>query len=409
MKKNIAVILKGYPRLSETFIAEELHALERAGFALTIFSLRMPHDERAHPVHAAIRARVVYLPEYLHRAPLQVWRAWRRARKLRRRHALRLWWRDFRRDPSASRARRFGQALMLAEELPADTALLYAHFLHTPASVARYAAALLQLPWACSAHAKDIWTLPEWEKRVKLADCVFLTTCTRANFTHLRALAESPRRVALNYHGIDAARIAPPPPHSLRDGGDEKNPVRILSVGRAVAKKGYFGLLGALASLPKNLHWRMTHIGGGALLGECKRRAQALGIARNICWRGAQTRGEVFACYRESDLFALNCMVAADGDRDGLPNVLLEAQLHALPVVSTPVSGVPELICDGVNGVLAAPGDAQALGHALQKLIANPTLRKTLGEAGREIVTAQFDMRENFAGLQKQIESAARH
>ena len=411
MQKSVAVVLKGYPRLSETFIAEELHALERAGVAVAIFSLRRPTDSHTHPVHRAIRARAAYLPEYLHREPLRVLRAWLRMRRRPRyRDALRMWRRDLRRDFTRNRVRRFGQALVLAAELPEDSGLLYAHFMHTPASVARYAAVLAQLPWACSAHAKDIWTLPEWEKREKLADCVWLTTCTRANFEHLRELAgehEHERaRVALNYHGIDLARIDAQPRHSSRDGADAAQPVRILSVGRAVAKKGYFGLLDALAELPRDLHWEMTHIGGGPLLGECKRRANALGIGEKVRWLGAQPRREVFAQYGAADFFALHCVVAEDGDRDGLPNVLVEAQSHGLAVVSTRVSGIPELVEDGVTGILVEPHAGRALGAALQKLAADPALRRKLGEAGREVVRARFGMNENFAGLHQLIRAA---
>lgn len=407
MQKSIAVILKGYPRLSETFIAEEIHALERAGIAVTIFSLRLPTDAHTHPVHRAIRARVVYLPEYLHRQPLRVLRAWWRMRRQPQyRRAWRLWRRDLRRDFTRNRMRRFGQALALAAELPADARLLYAHFLHTPASVARYASVLAQLPWACSAHAKDIWTLPDWEKREKLADCIWLTTCTRANFEHLRALADAPQRVALNYHGIDLARITARPQYSARDGADAARPVRILSVGRAVAKKGYFGLLDALAALPHHLHWEMTHIGGGPLLAACKRRAEMLGLAGKVCWLGAQPRRAVFERYCEADFFALHCVIAADGDRDGLPNVLVEAQSHGLAVVSTKLSGIPELVDDGVTGLLVEPHAGSALFDALRQLVTDPALRRQLGEAGREVVFSRFDMRENSAQLHQMIRAA---
>ena len=110
---TIAVVLKGYPRLSETFIAQELHALEQRGFSLALYSLRHPTERVAHPVHDEIKAPVTYLPEYLHDDPARVWRAWRRARRLPGyRDARAAWWRDLRRDPTRNRARRFGQALV---------------------------------------------------------------------------------------------------------------------------------------------------------------------------------------------------------------------------------------------------------------------------------------------------------
>ncbi len=289
----IAVILKGYPRLSETFIAQELHALEKHGLGLSLFSLRLPTDPETHPIHAEIRAPVAYLPEYLHHEPFRVWRRWRESRLLPGyRAAVATWWRDFRRDPTRSRIRRLGQAFVLAVEMPRDVVQLHAHFLHTPASVTRYAAILRGLPWSCSAHAKDIWTTPEWEKREKLASCVWLTTCTDANARHLRDLAHPGRPVDLIYHGIDTRRF-PPPPAADRaaDGTDASRPVRILAVGRAVDKKGFDDLLAALARIPPDRHWRLIHIGGGPMLRQLKAAAQRLGIAASIDVAGSPGAG----------------------------------------------------------------------------------------------------------------------
>jgi hypothetical protein len=168
----IGVVLKGWPRLSESFIAQELAALEAQGLPLQLIALRRPTESMVHPVHREVAAPVLYLPEYLHEAPLRVLRAWRVARRLPHwRAAWRLFLADLARDPSRNRIRRFGQALVLAAEADPALDFLYAHFLHTPASVARYAALLRGLGWAVSAHAKDIWTTPDWEIRRKLADC----------------------------------------------------------------------------------------------------------------------------------------------------------------------------------------------------------------------------------------------
>ncbi len=390
----IAVILKGYPRLSETFIAQELHALEARGVALALFSLRHPTDRETHPIHAAIRAPVFYLPEYLHDAPVRVWRAWRVAKRLPGYPvALAVWWRDFRRDPTRSRIRRLGQAFVLAAELPRDVVQLHAHFLHTPASVTMYAAILRGLPWSCSAHAKDIWTTPDWEKREKLAACAWMTTCTEVNARHLRGLAGADREVDLIYHGLDTRRFAPAPvAHRGADGTDPDQPVVMLTVGRAVDKKGFDDLLAALARIPNGRHWRLVHIGGGPLLGKLKDTARSLGIAERIDWRGPQAQAAVLAAYRAADIFALPCRIAADGDRDGLPNVLLEAQSQHLACVSTRISGIPELIQDGVTGLLVEPGAVAPLADALARLIADPALRRRLGEAGCERATGAFSL-----------------
>ncbi|MBL4720523.1 MAG: colanic acid biosynthesis glycosyltransferase WcaL, partial [Alphaproteobacteria bacterium] len=160
----VAFVLKGYPRLSETFIAQEILALEQRGIDIRIVSLRHPTDTDTHPIHREIRAPVLYLPEYLHDAPGRTARA---VMAIRKRpgfaKAFAIWRGDLRRDFTRNRVRRFGQACVLAHELPADVDCLHAHFLHTPASVTRYAAIMAELPWSGSAHAKDIWTTPVWE------------------------------------------------------------------------------------------------------------------------------------------------------------------------------------------------------------------------------------------------------
>jgi glycosyltransferase involved in cell wall biosynthesis len=387
----VVFVLKGYPRLSETFIAHEIRELERRGLDIRIVSLRHPTDRARHPVHGEIRAPVLYLPEYLWREPVRVLRSWRAGRRLTGyRAATRAWLRDLRRDTTPNRIRRFGQALVLAAELPAGTAALHAHFLHTPTSVARYAAILCRLPWTGSAHAKDIWTTPEWEKREKLAECEWLVTCTAAGRDHLAALAPDPAKVALSYHGLDLARFPPVLRRQARDGTDPGDPVRLISVGRAVAKKGYDDLLAALALLPCGLSWRFVHIGGGTLAKQLKARAATLGIADRIAWRGARPQADVLAAYREADLFVLASRVAEDGDRDGLPNVLVEAQSQSLPCVSTRVSAIPELIEDGRTGILVAPGDPAALAAAIERLARDPARRDRLGRAGEERVRAEF-------------------
>ena len=401
---RVAFILKGYPRLSETFIAQEIAALERRGLQILIVSLRQPTDARRHPVHDEIRAAILYLPEYLLLQPLRVLRAWFHQKKNSRYKAARnLWLRDLARDPTPNRIRRFGQALVLADELPGDVRRLHAHFLHTPASVTRYAAELLGLGWTGSAHAKDIWTTPAWEKREKLASCDWLVTCTAANHAHLAALAPKDR-VELVYHGLDLCRFAPMAKHDPeKNGNDPEHPVAILSVGRLVEKKGTDVLLEALAKLPAQLHWRLVHAGGGPLKHKLEKRARALGIDARVAWRGARTQTELLAEYRAADLFALASRVARDGDRDGLPNVLAEAQSQGLACIATRVSGIPELIDDAKTGVLVAPESAEELARALAALIADPARRRALGEAARARVTANFGLEANIGRLARRF------
>lgn len=397
----IVVVVKGYPRLSETFIAQELHGLERAGLKLHIAALRQPTDRETHPVHRQIRAPVLYLPEYLYQAPLRVVRGLATARRLSGfRRAVSTWLADLRRDPSPNRFRRFGQAAVLAAEMPSGARWLHAHFIHTPSAVTRYASLMTGLSWSCSAHAKDIWTSPEWELRGNLESASWAVTCTRLGYNRLASLAPKKGLVTLVHHGLDLDTFkAPALAPSRRDGGNPSEPVRLLSVGRAVEKKGLDVLLDALARLPSDLHWRLTHIGGGDLLRPLQRRAQRLGIAPRITWRGPQAQSAVLDAYQNADVFVLPCRTAASGDRDGLPNVLMEAQSQRLACLSTPAGGVPEVIRGGETGLLVPPDDSAALADALVRLIRDPDLRERLGKAGEAHVRAKFDSRAGLGTL----------
>jgi glycosyltransferase involved in cell wall biosynthesis len=407
----VLFILKGYPRLSETFIAQEIRELEARGLEIRIASLRRPTDRAVHPVHREIRAPVTYLPEYLYREPRRVLRSWwRQRRRPGYAAARRAWLKDLRRDATPNRVRRFGQALVLADELPADISQLHAHFIHTPGSVARYASLLSGLPWSCSAHAKDIWTTPDWEKREKLAAAQWVVTCTAHGREHLAALAPTPDRVALVYHGLDLCRFAPPDPAPAlrrRDGSDPADPVVILSVGRAVEKKGLDILLQALTLLPDGLAWRFVHIGGGPDLPALRRQALQLGIAPRIDWLGAQPQEIVLRHYRTADIFVLASRIAANGDRDGLPNVLLEALSQGLPVIATRVSAIAELVEHDVSGILVAPDDAGALSSAMRRLIADPQRRAELATAGFTRVQQRFDLQSCVAALAARFGLAA--
>jgi glycosyltransferase involved in cell wall biosynthesis len=389
---RIAVVVKCWPRLSETFIAQEMAGLEARGLKLVIYSLRLPTDPAIHPVHARVKAPIVYLPEYLKNDPLRVLRAWWKARKLPGyRTARARFLKDLMRDRTPNRVRRFGQGMVLAAEMPPGIERMYAHFIHTPASATRYAALMRGLPWSASAHAKDIWTSQEWELRDKLADVDWLITCTQYALGRLRQLVSDPERLRLVYHGLDLANLPPPPQlRSRRDGSDPDDPVVILSVGRSVAKKGYDKLPAALARLPKDLHWRFEHIGAGVLGDTFEQTAASLGIADRCTWHGARPQAEVFAAYKRADIFVLASKTADDGDREGMPNVLQEAGYQRMAIVSTRSAAIGEFIADNDNGLLADASAPDQLAAALEKLCREPDLRTRFGAHTNEIVRTRF-------------------
>ncbi|WP_288082200.1 glycosyltransferase [Shinella sp.] len=483
MPHKIVVLLKGYPRLSETFIAQELLGLERAGLDLVLVSLRRPTDKKRHPVHDEIKAPVSYLPEYLHEEPLRVLRGlFRSLRAPGFGAAIRQFLKDLPRDFSRNRFRRFGQAAVLVGEFPEAGGWLHAHFIHTPASVANYAARMLALPFSVSAHAKDIWTSKDWELADKLSTADWAVTCTKSGHAHLQALAGPNRdRVHLSYHGLDLDRFPPledgaypplacrpsppqgrrsdgetsrpsptlpieqgfhsqpisPPegemagrpeggdarhaphpeacdcagaanPRPPRDGSDPENPVTVISVGRAVPKKGYDILLEALARLPGDLHWRFVHAGDGGERVKLQKLADELGIAQKITWLGAVDQKDVLAAYRRADIFALACRITPDGDRDGLPNVLVEAASQQLACVATDISGIPELFETEENGLLVPSEDAAAFSRALERAIRDPALRHRLGAAAEAKVRGSFDHHTSIAQLKALFTTGAR-
>jgi glycosyltransferase involved in cell wall biosynthesis len=400
---KVAVVLKGYPRLSETFIAQEILALEQRGMDLQIYSLRHPTDTAIHDLNKRITAPVSYLPEYIYQEPKRVLKAWLAVRKLKGYDkARKIWSRDLMRDPTPNRIRRFAQAMVLAAELSNDIKQLYAHFIHTPGSVTRYAAIIKGLPWSVSAHAKDIWTLPKWELTEKLHDCSWAVTCTEANRRYLDGLAP-PEKVHLVYHGLDFTRF--PEIERTESPSESDSPIVILSVGRAVIKKGYDVLLTALADLPTDINWKFVHIGGGPLRDKLQILATEKGISERTDWLGALAQADVISAYREADIFVLASRIADDGDRDGLPNVLMEAQSLGLSCISTTVSAIPELITNERTGLLVPSESPKEMTEALERLCRNPELRNSLARAGMNNVRSEFKLDK---GIDRLIEKFAR-
>lgn len=401
MSPSLCVVVKGWPRLSETFIAQELVGLEGLGLRFELWSLRHPTDVARHPLHAELRAAVKYLPEYLHQEPVRVLRA--AGAGILRPGFLRsagAFLHDLWRDPTRNRVRRFGQALVLAREAPQAVGY-YAHFLHTPASVARYAAMLCGTSWSFSAHAKDIWTTPDWELRDKMGGrhaAKFGATCTAYGAARLRELSRK-TPIDLIYHGLDLDRFPPPPPRPARSPGAA---LQIVSVGRLVEKKGFDRLLCAFALLPERLDWHWTHIGGGPLADKLRVQASELALGRRITWRGPLDQSGVLGALRQADLFVLPSRIASDGDRDGLPNVLMEAASQRVPILSAPVAAIPEFVEDGATGRLAGDGPAD-IASAIQNIADNPEAAAAMAERALERLKSDFSVTPGLHRLEARL------
>ena len=261
----------------------------------------------------------------------------------------------------------------------------------------RYTAVLRQSTYSLSAHAKDIWTTPIRELRRKLASASWAVTCTRNNLQYLLGIAPA-ADISLLYHGVDAEGFVAD--HVARsDLFEDETPIRLGCVARAVPKKGLSTMLEALSLLPSAFAWTFEHAGGGPEVSNLRRQAERLNISDKIDWLGPLRRDDVARLLKRVDLFCLPAMVGADGDRDGLPNVILEAMASGVPVIATRVSAIPEAIDDGKNGVLVPSSDPHALADAILGLGRDPERRAAMARAAQATIAQKFSSEAGIVRL----------
>ena len=290
------------------------------------------------------------------------------------------------------------EGLWLARDLRRNgVGHLHAHFIHSPAAVAYLAFLAAGPPFSVTAHAKDLYTTLPRNLRIRARAARFIITCTRFNAAHLAGIVSAGMHVV--YHGTDLRRFAP-------DRSDVE-PQRILSVGRLVTKKGFNDLVDALGLLQKKgLRIRADIYGGGPLRDELEARALRLGLEGRLTFHGARLQDEIRAAYRRAAVFVLAPVVMDDGDRDGIPNVLVEAMASGVPVVATRISGIPELITDGIDGLLVNEHDPVALAGAIERVLLDSELGARLGRAGRRRVERDFDLVANTRRLRALFEAS---
>jgi glycosyltransferase involved in cell wall biosynthesis len=384
----VGYLLKTFPKVSETFILNEILGLERQGVSLEIFSLTRPAETEFQCVSAKVRAPVWYLPYGFASWALPSLRA----------HA-RLWRRDPRRYAKAVRliaGRKEGLTLFkflkagflasLLEERGIQR--LHAHFANVPAAMAELVHLLTGIPFSFTAHAKDIYLSDHEILNRKIHHAEFVLTCTEYNRAFLQSVSTNGTPIHRLYHGLDLDRFQP----ALPDPGsaDETVPV-LLSVGRLREKKGFPVLLHACRLLKeRGRRFRCQIVGYGPLQPELERMIQAHGLTDCVFLLGKKPHAEVLDLYRQATVFVLPCQIAGDGDRDGIPNVLLEAMAMQVPVISTDVSGIPELIDHMNNGLTVPPENPVTLAQAIAHLLDTPTLRVALARAGRDRVSERF-------------------
>jgi glycosyltransferase involved in cell wall biosynthesis len=431
MPDSVAYVLKGWPRISELFIASEIYRLEQAGLPLRLYVIKPPDEAQTHPVVDRIQAPTEYLPPAtsLSETTLVAWLrenlpAFMPAlRRTARRHPKRLARACALAAAQSVRARkgRFAwprklyvkellQAVALADRLAdaPDVRHLHAHFAHGTTTVTWLCSTITGLPFSFTGHAKDIYSPslnPAGLLRRKLLAARFAVTCTEANMRHLETIA--PEAVVHRvYHGLNAdfSRLmgeeraaAAPGPNGTN--GARRDVVRLLGVGRLVEKKGFDVVVDACGELDRRgVPFEAVIVGPDDDAGpKLRARIAELGLEGRIRLEGQMSQAELYDEYRRASAFCLPCRILDNGDRDGIPNVLAEAMAAGAPVVTTPISGIPEIVRDGVNGLLVAPDDATAVADAVVRLCDDRDFAGRISAEARATVQRELDG-ERLAG-----------
>lgn len=401
---RVAYILKMYPRFSETFIVNEILELERQGVEVCIYSLRLPDDGRFHPALSRVKAHVTYVPQYPEMEPDRVRAAHAKLASVNPEAYQEM--RTYAESLSQPYGlKRFLQAGMIAAHLldhPVDA--LHAHFASSATRVANFVTRLTGIPYSFTAHAKDIFheEVSPTSLQGKIRDARFVVTVSQFNKNFLRDLQNGESGdVRRLYNGIDLSQFCP-------DTAVARQPNLILGVGRLVEKKGFDYLIEACAILAqRGVDFQCEIVGKGALHQPLQQLIEARQLTEQVRLVGPLPQDGVLAAYKRASIFILPCIIGKDGNRDGLPTVLLEAMATGLPAVSTDVTGNPEIIDDGVSGFIVPPEEAAALADALQQLLQDAQLRRRMGEAARQKVEIAFDVQKNVGQLHQWLAEPA--
>ena len=375
---TIGYIVKIFPKLSETFILQEILELERLGLNLVVLSLRPPSDADMHSHFHQLKAPVVYAPVVLNEGKgngiqESLWTEW-----------------------VTEKVHEYG------------ITHLHAHYVTEPTDIAMQVQSRIGISYSFTTHAKDLFLSSKEDVSRKVDRAQFVLTCTEYNKDYLEQIVPSDTPVYRVYHGVDLDVFQPSTPEISRE--DKTRPL-ILSIGRFRPKKGFPILIEACASLKKSgYQFQCVLVGYGPLEQDLKQMIHQFGVSDCVRLTGKVAQDGILDWFRQTSLFVLPCQIAEDGDRDGIPNVLVEAMAMGLPVVSTAIASIPELIHNGHNGILTPPHHPESLAEALGLLLQDPDRRRSLGIAARKTVEKDFCVSRNIRviyGLLKPLTSHA--
>jgi len=388
---RVGYVVKRYPRHSETFIVNELLAHQDAGLDLEVFALRPPNDTHFQDSIARVRAPVHYLPH----AGLKAREMWETMRSFeqeldRLTSGLSAGWDDDVIDVH--------QAMLLALELKKrGIGHLHAHFGSSPTTVARLAARFAGIGFSFTAHAKDIFheEVDERDLATKLRDADTVVTVSDFNADHLRQLAGAgDANIVRIYNGLDLEAFEYKSP--------AERPPLIVAVGRLVEKKGFGDLIEACALMSRGgVEYLCRIVGAGPLEPALRGRIEELSLQGQIAMTGPLPQNEIRKEVQRAALFAAPCVVAGDGNRDGLPTTLLETMALGTPCVSTDVTGIPEAVRNAETGLLVPQRDPKRLADAIVQLLEGPRLRIELAKNARKLIESEFDIARSAARLRE--------
>jgi colanic acid/amylovoran biosynthesis glycosyltransferase len=400
-KRHLGYVLKRFPRISETFVAAELIELERQGERLTVFALSRPEEPFTHAFVSELEAPVVYLPRRPLREPGRVARALVRVLRSDSRGWLgaarvSLW------PPRVRGLRRLLQATVLCEEMSkAGIDHAHAHFASTATRLANLAWRMGGPRYSVTAHAKDIYHRDVRVERLrdKLSSASFVATVSPGNRDYLKALLDGGVRLQVVPNAADLRRL---------DGASDQRREAglILSVARLIEKKGLSDLVLASGLLAeRGAPHRLVVVGEGPLRAPLEACAASSGAPATFL--GALPNEHVLELYQRASVFSLPCVIASTGDRDGLPSSVLEAMTLGVPVVTTAVNGLGELVVHERTGLIVPERDPLALADALGRLLADRDLADRLAVEGRLLVEKSFSLERSVSSLRSLFPEAA--
>lgn len=391
---TVAYVLRKFPVISETFILNEILSLEKQGIKVHIFALERPNDPRYHKNLADLKATITYVPEFFRWKGL--FAHFRKARKQFGKNFRKAFWYTLR-HPSPSLFLRFLHACYVANHAKKmGVSHYHSHFATRSTSVSFFASMLTDTPFSFTAHAVDIFktSLSPQTLKKKIEKAKFVVTVSDYNVELLRSVSpESSDKIHKVLNGIDLSRFMPPQSRG-------KDPFTFLCVARLVEKKGHQYLLEACRDLRDKGHrFSCLMVGSGRLQKQIEDQIREYKLQNTVHLLGPHSQDEVLLRYHQSNAFVLPCCVAPDGNKDGLPVSMVEALACGLPVITTPMTGNPEVIKENENGHLVPFEDPEALANAMQKLLTDKSHYQQLSERARPSVEEQFNMEKTSKKL----------